>query len=46
MGTSSATVTADKAYPDHICIYFDNQLIARHTRYYGGHQDIEHRDHA
>ena len=21
-----------KAYPDRVCIYFDNQLIARHTR--------------
>jgi hypothetical protein len=35
-----------KAYPDRICIYFDNQLIARHTRRYGRHQDIEDPDHA
>src|ERR1700733_1011812 len=28
-----------KAYPDRICIYFDNQLIARHTRCYGRHED-------
>jgi hypothetical protein len=35
-----------KAYPDRICIYFDNQLIARHARYYGRHQDIEDPDHA
>jgi len=35
-----------KAYPDRICIYFDNQLIARHTRHYGRHQDIEDPDHA
>ena len=30
-----------KAYPDRICIYFDNQLIARHARRYGRHEDIE-----
>ncbi len=35
-----------KAYPDRICIYFDNQLIARHSRHYGRHQDIEDPDHA
>jgi transposase len=35
-----------KAYPDRICIYFDNQLIARHTRHYGRHQEIEDPDHA
>jgi hypothetical protein len=35
-----------KAYPDRICIYFDNQLVARHTRRYGRHQDIEDPDHA
>lgn len=35
-----------KAYPDHLCIYFDTQLIARHTRHYGRHQDIEDPDHA
>ena len=34
-----------KAYPDRICIYFDNQLIARHARQYGRHQDIEDPDH-
>lgn len=34
-----------KAYPDRICIYFDNQLIARHAREYGRHQDIEDPDH-
>jgi transposase len=37
---------AVKAYPDRICIYFDNQLIARHPRHYGRHQDIEDPDHA
>jgi transposase len=35
-----------KAYPDRVCIYFDNQLIARHTRCYGRHEDIEEPDHA
>src|SRR3981081_965625 len=35
-----------KAYPDRVCIYFDNQLIARHTRHYGRHEDIEEPDHA
>ena len=24
-----------KAYPDRVCVYFDNQLIARHARCYG-----------
>src|SRR6516225_10047042 len=35
-----------KAWPDRVCIYFDNQLIARHTRRYGRHEDIEDPDHA
>ena len=35
-----------KAFPDRVCIYFDNQLIARHTRRYGRHEDIEDPDHA
>jgi transposase len=35
-----------KAWPDRVCIYFDNQLIARHARRYGRHQDIEDPDHA
>ena len=35
-----------KAHPDRLCIYFDNQLIARHQRNYGRHQDIEDPDHA
>jgi len=33
-------------YPDRVCIYFDNQLIARHARRYGRHLDIEDKDHA
>ncbi|HXW31313.1 MAG TPA: IS21 family transposase [Xanthobacteraceae bacterium] len=35
-----------KAYADRVCIYFDNQLIARHPRRYGRHEDIEDPDHA
>ena len=35
-----------KAYPDRVCIFFDNQLIARHPRRYGRHEDIEDPDHA
>jgi len=35
-----------KAYPDRVCIYFDNELIARHPRSYDRHQDIEDPDHA
>ena len=35
-----------KAYPDRVCIYFDSQLIARHPRRYGRHEDIEEPDHA
>src|SRR3974390_113118 len=34
-----------KAWPDRVCIYFDNQLIARHQRRYGRHEDIEDPDH-
>ena len=35
-----------KAYPDRVCVYFDNKLIARHARCYGRHEDIEDPDHA
>jgi hypothetical protein len=34
-----------KAYPERLCIYDDHQLIARHTRSYDRHQDIEDPDH-
>ncbi len=34
-----------KAYPDRVCIYADQLLIAKHTRSYERHQDIEHPDH-
>ncbi len=34
-----------KAYPDRICIYHADRLIARHSRSYDRHQDIEDPDH-
>jgi len=34
-----------KAYPDRVCIYHQDQLIARHVRCYDRHQDIEDPDH-
>lgn len=34
-----------KAYPERLCIYHQDQLIARHTRSYDRHQDIEDPDH-
>ncbi len=34
-----------KTYPDRICLYCDNKLIARHPRSYDRYQDIEDPDH-
>ena len=34
-----------KAYPDRVCIYHQDQLIARHPRCYDRHQDIEDPEH-
>lgn len=34
-----------KAYPDRVCIYRNEKLIARHRRSYDRHQDFEHPDH-
>jgi transposase len=34
-----------KAYPDRVCIYFDAELIARHNRRYGRHEDFEDPEH-
>ncbi|MGH9957589.1 MAG: Mu transposase domain-containing protein, partial [Pyrinomonadaceae bacterium] len=34
-----------KAYPDRLCIYHQEKLIARHARRYDRHQDIEDPDH-
>ena len=35
-----------KAYPEHLCIYRDQDLVARHVRSYERHQDIADPDHA
>jgi transposase len=34
-----------KTYPDRLCLYLGDQLIARHTRRYDRHTDIEDPDH-
>jgi transposase len=34
-----------KLYPDRICFYHDNNLVARHVRSYDRHCDFEHPDH-
>ena len=34
-----------KAWPDRICIYHHDRLVARHPRSYDRHQDFEHPDH-
>jgi transposase len=34
-----------KAYPDRLCMYLKDNLIARHLRSYDRHQDFEHPDH-
>jgi transposase len=34
-----------KAYPDRLCIYSDEKLVARHHRSYDRHRDFEHPDH-
>jgi transposase len=34
-----------KTYPDRLCLYADEQLIARHPRSYDRHQDCEDPDH-
>lgn len=34
-----------KTYPDRLCIYSGQNLIARHTRSYERHRDFEHPDH-
>jgi transposase len=41
---AGAAVTL-KLYPQHVCIYRDDKLIARHVRRWDRHQDIEHPDH-
>lgn len=34
-----------KLYPDRVCFYHENKLIARHARSYDRRQDFEHPDH-
>lgn len=34
-----------KTYPDRLCLYYDNALVARHPRSYDRHQDFENPDH-
>ena len=34
-----------KSYPDRLCVYHDNKLIARHPRCYERHRDFEDPDH-
>jgi len=34
-----------KQYPDRICFYHENNLVARHVRSYDRRQDFEHPDH-
>jgi len=34
-----------KTYPDRLCMYKDDKLIARHVRSYDRHQDFENPDH-
>jgi hypothetical protein len=34
-----------KAWPDRICIYFDDKLIARHVRRWGRNKDYEDEEH-
>jgi transposase len=34
-----------KAYPDRVCIYHQDRLVARHLRSFDRHQDIEDPDH-
>jgi hypothetical protein len=34
-----------KMYPDRICFYHENKLVARHARSYDRRQDFEHPDH-
>ena len=53
LGTNRYSVPAEfacqrvtlKAYPDRVCIYHQDKLIARHVRSYDRRQDIEDPDH-
>jgi len=41
----ASTALTLKVYPDRLCIYHQNRLIARHPRCYDRHRDIEDPDH-
>ncbi len=41
----AGTILTLKTYPDRLCIYSKNKLIARHVRSYDRHQDFEDPDH-
>lgn len=41
---ASALLTL-KVYPDHLCVFHQDKLIARHVRSYDRHQDFENPDH-
>jgi hypothetical protein len=41
----AGTTLTLKTYPDRLCIYSGQKLIARHARCYDRHQDFEHPDH-
>jgi transposase len=41
----ASTALTLKSYPDHLCVYHQDKLIARHPRRYDRHQDIEDPDH-
>jgi transposase len=41
----ASTLVTLKLYPDRLCLYHHEQLIARHTRCYDRHKDIENPDH-
>jgi hypothetical protein len=41
----ASTLLTLKVYPDRLCMYHHNKLIARHERCYDRHRDIENPDH-
>jgi len=41
----AGTALTLKLYPDHLCVYHQDKLIARHIRRHDRHQDIEDPDH-
>jgi len=41
----AGTLLTLKTYPDRLCIYLQDRLVARHHRTYDRHQDIEDPDH-